>query len=390
LWNGNSNLEEQWQPLIRDDKTLSKVLERICTDYNQPAIGAALVLGEDIVAKACVGTAVYGENQPVNLNSRFHIGSTTKSMTALLIAMLVDEGKLSWNTTLEQALPNIPMMDVYKKVTIDELLLCKAGIIPFQTTNSTDPIIVKKLFYEIPDRYSDPTEQRIEVAKVALNTEPIAQPGTKAVYSNVGWAIAGLIAELAAGQPFEDLIQQRLFDPLGMTAARLGGWPASESDPSQPRGHYIGEDQNHTPVPQPLNDEYILPAWMNPSGGVHCSILDYALYVQENLLGLLGKGKLLDEAGYRILHTIHDTVDLSEMYFDIAEHIEATMGYGWAVVDVGGDLLSAADGSAGTFYARIVVFPSLNVAFVGFTNCGSGSSALDEVIEQLTGFKWQS
>ena len=196
FWLGdNSKIKEEdhLQPLITEDNALSATLSQICEQYKQPAMACALVNGKGIITKAAVGSSVYGEDMPVNIDSRFHIGSITKSMTALLIQMLVDEGKLSYDTTLEQALPDIPMRADYRNVTISELLLSKAGIIAFQRTDLEDQNIVQKLWAEIPAEYPDPMEQRREVAKLALNLNPIAEPGSKAIYSNVGWSIAGLI-----------------------------------------------------------------------------------------------------------------------------------------------------------------------------------------------------
>lgn len=382
---------EQWQPLIQDDESLSKALLEISKKYNQPAIGAALIRGENIVAKEAVGSAVYGEVLPVTTHSRFHIGSVTKSMTALLIAILVNEGKLSYDMTLEQALPDIPMLAAYRKVTVSDLLLNRAGIIAFQQMDFEEPAIANKLWQEIPAKYSNPTAQREQIAKVALGLKPIAKPGKKAIYSNVGWAIAGLIAEKAASQSYEDLLQQRIFEPLAMKMTKIGAWPASLMEPDQPRGHYgVGMADNTTARPQALNDDYVFPAWMNPAGGVHCSITDFALYAQENLLGLEGKGKLLNKEGYQAIHSIQITVKNSEMYVNTKENSKITMGYGWCVLPEEGSLLSVADGSGGTFYARIIIFPALNAALVAFTNCGDGASALDKVIERLTGFEWSS
>ena len=65
-----------------------------------------------------------------------------------------------------------------------------------------------------------------------------------------------------------------------------------------------------------------------------------------------------------------------------------TMGYGWGVFDPEGNLLSAAEGTEGTFFARLVIYPALDLAFAGFTNCGNGSAALDEAIGRITGFEW--
>jgi CubicO group peptidase (beta-lactamase class C family) len=382
---------EQWQPLIKDDESLAKALLEISKKYNQPAIGAALIQGENIVAESAVGSAVYGENIPVTINSRFHIGSVTKSMTSLLIAILVDEEILRYDMTLEQALPEIPMLKDYRHMTISDLLLNRAGIIAFQSPDFEDPALFNKLWQEIPAQYSNPTIQREEITKIALGHEPITKPGGKAVYSNVGWAITGLIAEKATHQPYEELLQQKIFKPLGMNTARTGGWPASNMEPNQPRGHYpVGMANNKTLRPQLLNDDYTFPAWMNPAGGVHCSIADFALYVRENLLGLEGKGKLLNTDNYRAIHSIQITTKIKDMYMGAKGNAKLTMGYGWAVIAEEGSLLSVADGSGGTFYARIIVFPALNTALAAFTNCGDGSHALDKVIERLTGFEWNS
>ena len=376
---------DQWQPTVQNNESLKNLLFEIKEKYNQPAMAAALVYGDRIIAKATVGNIVYGEEQIATENSRFHIGSTTKSMTAVLVAMLVKEGKLKYDMTLEQALPDMPMLDDYRSVTISDLLNNKAGIIAFQLTTLEDPAVVEQLTEKIPAAYPDPTEQRREVAKLALSLEPIAEPGTKVVYSNVGWPIIGYIVEQTAGKSYEDLLNERIFKPLGMNSSRIGGWPASESDPDQPRGHYINQEDPAEPIPQKIDDEYTLSAWMNPSGGVHCTIGDYALYAREHLLGLQGKGKLLGQKEYATLHSKHVTVNIRDMYPHMQQDREAMFGYGWGIAKKEKGNLSSGAGSGGTFFAQIYVYPALNIAFVGFTNCGNGARALRETYQRATG-----
>jgi D-alanyl-D-alanine carboxypeptidase len=375
-----------WKPLITEDSVLSTTLSKVSAQYKQPAMACVLVNSAGIVTSAAVGTGVYGQNLPVSTNSLFNIGSDTKSMTALLIQMLVDEGKLSYDMTLEQALPDIPMLPAYSNVTIRELLLDQAGIIAFQNTNLEDPSVVQTMWTDIPAQYPNATEQRRAIAKFALNLAPIAEPGTKAIYSNVGWSIAGLIAETAAGKPYEQLIREKIFEPLGMNDATIGGWPASPADPDQPRGHYPGAGPGKTPKPQDLNDVYVFPAWMNPSAGANCSIKDLAFYVQDNLAGLQGQGKLLDKNGYENIHSIHLTVPISEMYQGNKQKGDLNLGYAWAIISVGGDNVSAAEGTGGTFYAVIVVDPSLDAGFAGVTNSGDGLQALEVALKKMTGF----
>lgn len=368
---------------VKDSKALAKLLTELKAKHDQPAIAAALISADKIVAEAMVGTTVYGEEHAVDMNSRFHIGSTTKSMTALLVAMLVKEGKLSYDMTLEKALPGMPMRDEYRSAKLADLLNNKAGIIAFQLTTLEDPVIVEKLMKTIPASFPDPTEQRREATKLVLGLEPIAQPGTKVIYSNVGWAIIGHILELASGQSYESLLQKRIFEPLGMKTARIGGWPASTAEPDQPRGHYPPQDTAGSPRPQGLDDAYTLSKWMDPSGGVHCSIHDYALYAREHLLGLKGKGKLLDQASYQTLHRVQVTTNLREMYPFMKQDREVIFGYGWGLTKKDLGYLSSGAGSGGTFFAQIYVYPALDYAIVGFTNCGDGGKALSDLYKNV-------
>lgn len=382
---------KKWQPKIQSDEDIKKVLTLACNKFNQPAMGSALIIAEETIYKAVSGTYLYKGKQEVDINSRFHIGSTTKSMTALLIALLVKEGKLSYDTTLFEILPEIRMLEDYKQVTIHDILINKAGIIPFQLSENEDPEIVKKMWDDIPKLYPEPQQQREHITKIALNLKPIAEPGTKVIYSNVGWAILGYIAEIITGVQFEELLKEKIFNHLKMDSAQIGGWPASKEEPDQPRGHYFKEEEEEKIISQALDDEYVFPDWMNPSGGVNLSIIDYAKYAKEHLLGLQGKGILLEQAEYEFIHKIHVEAKIDEMYQNIDTKGSITMGYGWAVVPVDSkNTLSAAEGSGGTFFARIIVFPLIDAAFVGFSNCGNGNAALDFVIERITGLKWGS
>jgi CubicO group peptidase (beta-lactamase class C family) len=386
-----STSDWNWQPVVGSDEELREVLGQICDDFDQPAMAVAVIVGSDIIAKAARGVREYGKNTSVDISSRFHIGSTTKSMTAMLLSALVEDGSLSWEMTLDRLLPEIEMRNEYKQVSLHDLLVNRAGIVPFQQFGQDDPELTEKIWKEIPLGFADPVQQRLEMAKVLLCAKPFVKPRTKAVYSNAGWAIAGLIIDKITGSSYESALRHKILDPLEMFETKVGGWPASPADLNQPRGHYPPEQGHYSkPKAQSLQEDYVLPFWMNPSGGVHCSISDLALYVQENLLGLKGEGKLLSRESYKTIHSIQVTAKMREMYIGLKSDADASYGYGWAVVPVEGDLLSIADGSGGTFFARLIVFPPLNAAFCGLTNCGNGAVALDRAIEKTTGFEWNS
>src|SRR4051812_30681891 len=88
-------------------RDLSPTLEPIIVQHDVPGMVAALIDGDHILAIGATGVRRRGDATKVTVNDRFHIGSCTKAMTATLCAMLVEEGKLSWDRTLAEAFPEL-------------------------------------------------------------------------------------------------------------------------------------------------------------------------------------------------------------------------------------------------------------------------------------------
>src|SRR5690606_26229835 len=86
------------------EASLNSYVEAVRTEYGLPALAAAVVKEGKVIAAAATGTRVYGQDIPVTIDDRFHLGSNTKSMTATLAGMLVEEGKLSWDSNVGDVL----------------------------------------------------------------------------------------------------------------------------------------------------------------------------------------------------------------------------------------------------------------------------------------------
>ena len=376
----------RWRARVRTPGAVEEVLRDVRARHKQPAMGAALIQGDEILAAA--GGRLRGDSaETLAPGARFHIGSVSKSMTAMLTAILVREGRLSYELTLAEALPDLPMRPEYEPVTIRQLMLNRAGLIAYQRPQFEEAEVVEALGKAIPEENATPDAERAAAARFALMRKPVDEPGTRALYSNVGWSLLGLIAETRTGTTYEELLKEKIFGPLGMDSARVGGWPAGSKgapEANQPWGHYPDEAG---PRPHDLSDGYVLHDWMNPAGGVQCSIHDFARYAREHLKGLQGRGLLLGRSEYEAMHSIHMKVSMGEMYHGVASRAKLTLGYGWAVIPAGKGFLSAADGSGGTFYARVLIFPEADAAFVGFTNSGDGVAALGDAIYRLTGLE---
>src|SRR5690348_1702311 len=93
-------------------------------------IAAAVLRGERIIAQGAAGVRKRGSAEHITLDDRFHLGSCTKAMTATLVAMLVEEGKLNWSTTLGELFAGTvkPLHPAWEKVTVRQVLAHRSGL----------------------------------------------------------------------------------------------------------------------------------------------------------------------------------------------------------------------------------------------------------------------
>src|SRR5262249_34449614 len=112
-----------------EPERVDKLLEPIVKDWHVPGMVAARLEGNEIVAIGAAGVRKFGGEATITIDDQFHIGSDTKAMTATLLAMLVEEGKLVWGSTLAQIYPDLAenMHPDWKDVTLEQLLTHRAG-----------------------------------------------------------------------------------------------------------------------------------------------------------------------------------------------------------------------------------------------------------------------
>jgi CubicO group peptidase (beta-lactamase class C family) len=145
-----------------------------------------------------------------------------------------------------------------------------------------------------------PTEQRYEFMRAVLDEPPEAAPGTRYIYSNQGYAIAGAMLEKVTGIAWEQLITDRLFKPLHMDSAGFGP-PGAKGKVDQPWGH-----TRKLLMTIPLQEDN--PPAIAPAGRVHCSLSDLATYAIFHMQGERDGG-LLKRETFRRLHNPPDGGD---------------------------------------------------------------------------------
>ena len=346
--------------------SLDSLLTPFLARYELPALAAAVVRSGNIVAVGAVGTRKADAKIPVTVNDRFHLGSDTKAMTALLAGMFVEEGKIRWNSTVAEIFPEIaPKMDPgLRRVTLEQLLSHTSGI-PSDNDVFGD-LLGKSLLQD-----GNLDELRYRLVQQWSRQPLESEPGTKFAYANMNYVIVGAIIERVAGKTWDELITERVFIPLGLRSAGLGS-QATLGKIDAPLGHTVAGGKTKPFLAGPNGDN---PPIIGPAGIAHMSVLDFARWAGWNAgEGRRGPNLVRPET----LKKLHTTVVTMPIKKDAAPGTPSQGGYalGWGQVPVewAPEPLIYHGGSNEKNLAHIWLEPKRDFAMVLVTNIG-GSKA---------------
>jgi CubicO group peptidase (beta-lactamase class C family) len=335
---------------------LQAILERATLGHHIPGAVAWVSRGGEPVAAAAAGVRRAGGDDPVAMGDRFHLGSVTKSLNATLIAVLVDEGRLRWDETVEEMFPDWPVHRSLRPVTLAQLLSHRSGIAGFRDQGE---------LADAPQLYGEPAAQRAQFVRWLVARKAAGDAGMFA-YSNAGITVAAAAAERVTATPWETLMRERVFAPLGMKAAGFG-WPARDRD-REPWGHHVWGDRR---VAHDPNGNYEIGAAMAPAIDIHLSIGDLGRFLSDQARGLAGKPALLKRETYRRMHGLDGGAPLGWMRQRMRD----------------GHALSIHAGSAETFYAIAAVALDDAIEVGVITNDGDARAANDLFMSILNRFK---
>lgn len=341
------------EPTFTSDADLASALEPIRARRKVPGIVAGIVRGDRLAVVAAVGIRKVGDDTPITVNDKLHLGSCTKAMTATLLAKLIEQSRLRFDSTIGEVFGDLhkELHPGFQNVTLEQLLTHRAGL-----PANTD-------WRDLGN--GSLIEQRAQVLKRVLVKPPVHPPGTKHLYSNVGYVIAGHMAEEVTGRLWEDLMKEMLFTPLDMPSAGFGP-PGTKDQIDQPWGHQLVLGKQ---VPYQADNA----AALGPAGTVHCTLADWGRFASLHLAGAQGDSTFLSPETIRTLQT--------------AAPGEPRYAGGWLVTErdwAGGRALTHA-GSNTMWFATVWIAPARNHVFLAVTNQGgdAGAKACDDVIEVL-------
>ena len=258
--------------------SLDSLLNPYLARYDLPAIAAAAVKNGKVIAAGAVGTRRMGATIPVTIQDRFHLGSDTKAMTALLAAILVEEGKLRWDTTLSETFPELAekMDPGMRRVTLEQLLSHTSGI-----PSDTEEIF--KVYLEAMSQDGNLDDLRYWIVRQWSQRPLESDPGKKFAYSNMGYTCIGAMIERIEKKTWDEVITERIFIPLKLETAGLGP-QSSLGRIDAPLGHITVDGKVKAVLAGPNGDG---PPIIGPAGIAHMSILDFAYWAGWNA----GEGK---------------------------------------------------------------------------------------------------
>ncbi len=324
---------------------LRPLLKELRAAQNLPALAGFVASRESILAADVTGAR--RADQPGNLLTLadfFQIGSNAKAMLAAACAALVDEGKLTWETSPAECFPDLAAttLPAYRHITLEALLTHRVGLPPY--TDTDDPDFILPDFADLP-----PQEHPARFAAFLLQHIPPA-PQDAPQYSNAGYSLAAAMAERASGVGWQTLLRQQIFDPLDIQAYAGCEHPARIL-PDQPWGHLPNEQGGYAPHPpnQPL-----IPPCLAPAGDVCLPALAYARFLQMQL---------------RLLQ------DPRPAFAPLHRRGEPGIGAGWGVNRLRGleslGVFSLHAGSTGNFFALAALSHAHQLAFCLLTNAGA-------------------
>lgn len=247
----------------RSDDPLSLKVDEAVTglmrEQKIPGDSLAVVRDGKVVKATGYGLANVELNVPVTPQSIFQSGSVGKQFTATAVMMLVEEGKVGLDDSITKYFPEAPQ--AWKAVTIRHVLTHTSGIPDIFGETEAD-----SYSKGILDFRRDYTEAEFVRSFVTLPLD--FQPGEKWNYSNTGYMLLGVMIRRVSGQFWGDFMQQRIFQPLGMTSTTV----ISEGEivPNRSSGYRIIDGQLK-------NQEWVAPSLNTTAdGGLYTNVLDLA------------------------------------------------------------------------------------------------------------------
>ncbi len=342
------------QPLTTDQ--IDKLAEQTMKAFNVPGIAVAVVKDDRVIHMKGYGVSSITTGKKMDENTLFAIASNSKAFTSAALGILIDEGKLTWNTKVIDIIPEFRLYNSYvtEDFNIKDLLTHRSGM----GLGAGDLMMW-------PDSASFTRQEIIHNLRYLKQTSSFR---TKYDYDNLLYIVAGVVVERVSGKSWEEFVEERIMRPLEMNNS------AASINRLRDRSNIIDA---HVPVngvlqvvPKHESDVH------NPAGGIFSSVADMSKWVIMQMNnGKYGpdlKEQIFSEAVHREMWTPQTIIPVrgSSPY---KSHFSA-YGLGWGLTDVGGYLQASHTGGLMGIVTQVTLLPELKLGIIVFTNQQEGAA----------------
>jgi CubicO group peptidase (beta-lactamase class C family) len=350
-----------------DTKAIDAIVREGLKAWQVPGAALAIVKDNEVVYLKGYGVKDLQSKEPVTPDTLFAIASCTKAFTTTAMAMLVDEGKMDWDDPVRKHVDYFHLSDPLAdaNVTLRDLVTHRTGVSGHDL-----------LWYRAPWSREE-IIRRIGHVKLKHSFRSTFQ------YQSIMFMTAGAAVESASKMKWEDFVQKRIFDPLGMTAATFTSTAALKApDHASPhRRNRLGE-----PAVIPW---YPLTA-PDPAGSICVNARDLARWVQFQLGDGTFKGKRLVSAkNLAETHSPQMVVRLEGPARDLnPDTNQLNYGMAWVLQDYRGHFLVSHAGAIDGFRTHITLVPNQKLGLVLLNNLHNSQMNLavsNQLVDLLLG-----
>jgi CubicO group peptidase (beta-lactamase class C family) len=336
-------------------------VEEAMRSRDVPGMAIAVVKGGEIVHARGYGVRKLGGSERVDADTIFPTGSTGKAVTAAALAVLVDDGKLSWDDKVADHLPDFRMYDpwVTREMTVRDLLLHRSGL----GLGAGDLLYIPRT-----------SRSRADIVRALRHIEPATSFRSGYAYDNILYVVAGELVTQVSGQPWETFLRDRIFKPLGMATA------VSDEKDRFATANRVQPHARLDPRLRGLGEQQVLPEREGlgqvaaPAGGLSWSAKDFARWMQAQLaLGAVpgGDGKRVwSEANAREMWNPQVPLPIRAYPAPISDITPQFSGYalGWNVQDYRGVKVIQHGGAVFGVLAFVVLVPERDLGIALMIN----------------------
>jgi CubicO group peptidase (beta-lactamase class C family) len=328
--------------------------------FDTPGAAVAVVKDGRVVLARGYGVRRLGEPAPVDEHTLFQIASNTKAFTTAALAMLVDEKRLAWDDPVTKHLPWFQLSDPYvtRELTVRDLLTHRSGL----------GLGAGDLLWYHSDYPRDTVLHRIRYARVASSFR------SEFAYDNVLYVAAGEVIPAVTGQSWEEFVRRRIFEPLGMSEARVTARNVAPGE-NFATAHALVEGKLGVVARDTFDNT-------NAAGGVVAGVADLAKWMLVQLdSGRVGHGSAgaTDGAPERRLWSAERTGEMwtgqtIQPVSDLPPALAAfrpnflLYGLGWDLRDYRGRKLATHTGGLDGMTSRTLLVPEERLGIVVLTN----------------------